>query len=375
MLLLVGFIRIFREINLSYMHRALQVSQQAVGTCNPNPPVGAVIVKDGSVVGEGFTFPPGGMHAEKNALRLAGKNSEGASLYVTLEPCSHYGRTPPCTGEIISSGIKEVYVGLKDPDPRVNGHGIEELRKNGISVYVGEMARECRISMEAHVKLMETGMPFVTAKFAATLDGKIATSSGESQWITGDDARASAHEIRFRNDAVMVGIGTVVADNPRLTVRGKDFGENIRQPTRIIVDSKGRIPSSSSLLSQKGNTIIVTGDTDVERDFPSSVSIKKFPGNGDKVDLYQALKYLGSIPISSILVEGGAELLGSLFDSKLVDKVEAFLSPSIIGGIESRSAVLGEGASVMSEIVRLSNVEVSQIGNDVRVSGYCINLS
>ena len=375
MLQRVGFIRILKETNLSYMHRALEVSKRAIGTCNPNPPVGAVIVKDGSIVGEGYTSPPGGMHAEKNAIRQAGKDSDGASLYVTLEPCSHYGRTPPCTLEIIDAGIKEVHIGIKDPDTRVNGKGIEELKRNGLSVYVGDMSQECRTSMEAHVKLMETGIPFVTAKFAASLDGKIATSSGESQWITGEDARDCAHKIRSRNDAIMVGIGTVIADDPRLTVRGNDFGEDIRQPIRIVIDSKGRIPSSSTLLYEKGDTIVLTGDNQIVRDFPSSVSLKGFPGMDNRVDLSQTLKYLGTIPISSILVEGGAELLGSLFDCKLVDKVEAFLSPTIIGGIESKSAVLGNGASVMSEIVRLSNVEVSNIGDDVQISGYCINLS
>jgi len=366
------FTRILKGSNLSYMRRALDLSNKALGISNPNPPVGAVVVKDGMVVGEGFTGPPGTFHAEKEALNIAGDYARGASLYVTLEPCIHFGRTPPCVDSIIEAGISEVHASVIDPDKRVNGRGVEKLKASDIKVYIGELADDSSRRMQAHIKLMKTGLPFVTVKFAASLDGKIATSSGESQWITGNDARDIAHSMRGETDAIMVGIGTVLADNPRLTARGDYSPTTGRQPLRVVVDSNCRTPLNSALLFEPGQTIIASNKSSPTCDLPSSVTIEKFPGSSDRVDLSRLLSYLGKIPVSSVLVEGGSGLTGALFDEGLVDKVVAFLSPSIIGGINSLSAVSGVGAKIISDVIRLSDVEVTSAGDDLLITGYCL---
>ena len=366
------FTRILERSKLSYMRRALDLSNKALGISNPNPPVGAVIVKHGTVVGEGFTGPPGTFHAEKEALKVAGNYARGASLHVTLEPCSHSGRTSPCVDSIIEAGISEVHASIIDPDSRVNGRGVEKLRAAGIKVYIGELADDSSKRMQAHIKLMKTGLPFVTVKFAASLDGKIATSSGESQWITGAEARDIVHSMRGETDSIMVGIGTVLADNPRLTARGEYSPVTGRQPVRVVVDSNCRTPLNSALLFEPGQTVIASNKSGSTCDMPSSVTVERFPGSDGRVDLSGLLRYLGKIPISSVLVEGGSRLTGALFDEGLVDRVVAFLSPSIIGGMNSPSAVSGEGASIISDVIRLSDVEVTNVGDDLLVSGYCL---
>ena len=366
------FTRILERSKLSYMRRALDLSNKALGISNPNPPVGAVIVKHGTVVGEGFTGPPGTFHAEKEALDVAGNYARGASLHVTLEPCSHAGRTSPCVDSIIDAGISEVHASIIDPDSRVNGRGVEKLRAAGIKVYIGELADDSSRRMQAHIKLMKTGLPFVTVKFAASLDGKIATSSGESQWITGAEARDIVHSMRGETDSIMVGIGTVLADNPRLTARGEHSPVTGRQPVRVVVDSNCRTPLNSALLFEPGQTVIASNKSGSTCDMPSSVTVERFPGSDGMVDLSGLLRYLGKIPISSVLVEGGSRLTGALFDEGLVDRVVAFLSPSIIGGMNSPSAVSGEGASIISDVIRLSDVEVTNVGDDLLVSGYCL---
>ena len=366
------FTRILERSKLSYMRRALDLSNKALGISNPNPPVGAVIVKHGTVVGEGFTGAPGTFHAEKEALKVAGNYARGASLHVTLEPCSHSGRTSPCVDSIIEAGISEVHASIIDPDSRVNGRGVEKLRAAGIKVYMGELADDSSKRMQAHIKLMKTGLPFVTVKFAASLDGKIATSSGESQWITGAEARDIVHSMRGETDSIMVGIGTVLADNPRLTARGEYSPVTGRQPVRVVVDSNCRTPLNSALLFEPGQTVIASNKSGSTCDMPSSVTVERFPGSDGRVDLSGLLRYLGKIPISSVLVEGGSRLTGALFDEGLVDRVVAFLSPSIIGGMNSPSAVSGEGASIISDVIRLSDVEVTNVGDDLLVSGYCL---
>jgi len=366
------FTRILERSKLSYMRRALDLSNKALGISNPNPPVGAVIVKHGTVVGEGFTGPPGTFHAEKEALDVAGNYARGASLHVTLEPCSHAGRTSPCVDSIIDAGISEVHASIIDPDSRVNGRGVEQLRAAGIKVYLGELADDSSKRMQAHIKLMKTGLPFVTVKFAASLDGKIATSTGESQWITGTEARDIVHRMRGETDAIMVGIGTVLADNPRLTARGEYSPTTGRQPVRVVVDSNCRTPLDSALLFEPGETLIASNRTAGTHDMPNSVTVEQFPDSTGRVDLSSLLRHLGKIPVSSVLVEGGSRLTGALFDEGLVDRVVAFLSPSIIGGMNSPSAVSGEGASIISDVIRLSDVEVTNVGDDLLVSGYCL---
>ncbi len=352
------------------MLRALELSEKAVGLSNPNPPVGAVLVKDGAIVGEGFTGPPGTSHAEKNALEAAGEKAAGASLYVTLEPCSHYGRTSPCVDSILGAGVERVFVSILDPDSRVDGNGIAKLKEGGVEVHIGDMADESSRRMEAHIKLVSTGLPFVTVKFAASLDGKIATSSGESQWITSELSRTIAHKMRSQSDSVMVGIGTVLADNPRLTARGADLLHIGRQPIRVVVDSNCRIPPNSALLSEPGETIIATTTKREDINFPESVTVESFPSSAKGVEIRKLLEFLGQIPISSVFVEGGSQLIGTFFDEDLVDKVMAFIAPVIIGGTSSPGAVAGAGAKFMSEVVRLDHVEIQNLGADVLVSGY-----
>jgi len=363
-----GYIGISRGLDLSYMQRALEVSAQAIGLSNPNPPVGAVLVRDDEIISEGFTGPPGSPHAEASAISKAGDLANGSSLYVTLEPCSHFGRTGPCVQTIISAGIKKVHASLIDPDPRVNGLGIDILREAGVEVVVGEMGDKAQKVMEPHVKLMETGLPLVTVKFAASLDGKIATVSGESQWITGEEARGVAHSMRSVTDSIMVGIGTVLADNPRLTARYNQSSD-VRQPIRIIVDSNSRTPTDSAMFSEEGQTFIATLKTAKEADWPSNVTNLRIGDDAGKVDLLALLEDLAEIPVSSVLVEGGSQLIGSLFDLHLVDKVAAFIAPVIIGGDESLSAVGGEGAFMMKQISRLSNVTVENVGDDFLITG------
>ena len=231
---------------MEYMRRALELAREAVGLSSPNPPVGAVVVREGQVVGEGCTLPRGQAHAEVTALRQAGERAKGASLFTTLEPCCHFGRTPPCTRDIIDAGISEVHMALMDPYPQVNGTGRVELREAGVETYVGEGADEAGEIAEAYIRFMTTGLPFVVAKFAMSLDGKIATASGDSQWITGEEARSRARELRRRFDAVAVGVGTVLADDPKLTARDADGKPLKRQPLRIVVDSSARTPPSAS---------------------------------------------------------------------------------------------------------------------------------
>ena len=352
------------------MQQALSAGRRARGVSNPNPPVGAVVVVDDVVVSEGWTGPPGEPHAEVHALNRAGAISRGATMYVTLEPCCHTGRTGPCTAAIINSGISKVYVAVEDPDARVSGGGISVLRENGIEVVVGELQEEVSIDLESHLKLSATGFPFVTVKFAVSLDGKIATRSGDSQWITNTESRERVHVMRAENDAIMVGINTVVMDDPRLTARGNASLGSSRQPTRIIVDSDFRTPLNSSMFREEGQTIIVGASENQNTSFHGDVKTYSFPGPKGKVDLKCLLKQMGKEPISSILVEGGGELIGSLFDLGLVDKVVAFIAPVVIGGVDSPNAVKGEGAIDMSKVYRLRNIKREYLQTDVMISGY-----
>ena len=355
---------------MSYMDMAITAGKKARGISNPNPPVGAIIVKDEQVLSEGFTGRPGSPHAEIVAISAAGKNVRNSALYVTMEPCCHFGRTPPCTEAIIRSGISKIFIAVEDPDGRVSGKSIEQLRKAGIDVILGLGKEETEIDLEAHIKLSKTGLPFVTAKFAMSLDGKIAASSGESKWITGDESRAIAHMMRLESDAIMVGVNTVLVDDPRLTARlvNRDVD---RQPLRVVIDSQGRIPSHSSMLFEEGSTFVATAENVRFSDSIKNLSTKSFPDKKGKVDLISVLEHLGKIPISSVFVEGGSQLLGSLFDQGLVDKVAAFISPSIIGGRASLGAVGGTGAKFMSDKYVLTGVKREFIGSDMLVTGYC----
>ena len=368
-----------------HMGVALSLAQRAVGSVSPNPPVGAVLVRDGEVVGEGYTQPPGQAHAEIVAIRQAGPRARGATLYTTLEPCNHQGRTRPCSEAIVEAGVAEVHSAVTDPNPHVKGGGLSRLSEAGIAVSTGERAGEASRLIEAYAKLATTGTPFVTAKFAMSLDGKIATRTGSSQWITGEEARAYAHRLRAASDAVMVGINTVLADDPRLTARDGSGAALDRQPLRVVVDSRGRIPREARMLSEPGSTLIVTGGAGGHETRPydgghgciegehdgEGVETAAMPGAGGLVDLEALMSHLGEREIASVVVEGGGVLLGALFDRGLVDKVCAFIAPVVVGGAAAPSPVAGEGVELIGDALRLRDVEVLTLGADIAVVGYC----
>jgi diaminohydroxyphosphoribosylaminopyrimidine deaminase/5-amino-6-(5-phosphoribosylamino)uracil reductase len=358
-----------------YMECALSLARLAMGFTSPNPAVGAVIVKDGALVGMGYTQPAGSEHAEVMALNQAGDKARGATMYVTLEPCCHYGRTPPCTDAIIAAGISEVYVALIDPNPLVSGRGIKKLNEAGIKTHVGTCKKEaCEIN-EAYIKHITTGLPFVIAKFAMSLDGKIATKTGDSKWITSEEARRYAHALRHTVDAIMVGANTVVLDNPYLTARGCGGKGGIKksQPIRLVVDSKGKVPLDAHIFESPGEVLLaVSAPFDpVKKDkyIQRGAEVLELPSREGLVDLVKLMEVLGKRGIVTILVEGGGKLLGSLFDHGLVDKVLVFISPMIIGG-NSAVSVGGNGVENVAQALRLNRVKTMKFGEDLMVAGY-----
>ncbi len=361
---------------VDFMECALSLAGLALGYTSPNPAVGAVVVRDGVVVGLGHTQPPGSVHAEIMALQQAGPRAKGATMYVTLEPCCHYGRTPPCVQAIIDAGISEVHVALIDPNPLVSGKGLKLLEEAGVKTYVGQYEEKAREINEGYIKYITTGMPFVIAKFAMSLDGKIATQSGDSKWISGDEARNFVHYLRHIVDAIMVGANTVVADDPQLSARGCSGkgGKAKQQPLRVIVDGKGRTPLSARLFEEPGKTLIAVAkpfDAKKAEDFRrAGAEVVELPAKHGVIDLADLLSLLGKRQITSVLVEGGNKLFGSLFDSNLVDKILAFISPIIIGGEGAKSAVGGNGVRRVAEALRLNRVRISEFGDDILISGY-----
>jgi diaminohydroxyphosphoribosylaminopyrimidine deaminase/5-amino-6-(5-phosphoribosylamino)uracil reductase len=362
------------------MERALILARLALGTASPNPAVGAVLVNDGRIVGEGFTQRPGGPHAEVVAIRQASEASRGATLYVTLEPCCHHGRTPPCTEAVLAAGVREVHLSHLDPDPHVDGRGKEELESAGVTVLVGEGEEEARRINEAYLKHRTTGLPFVTAKFAASLDGKIAATSGDSRWVSGPESRRWAHRQRTVVDAIVVGVRTILIDDSELTARPEP-GEGARQadgeprqPLRAVVDSRGRTPASARVLKGPAKTLVATTDASSEawrREMgDAGAEVLVLPASAGRVDLAELLRHLGGRDVLSLLVEGGGELLGSFFDLGLVDKMQAIIAPIIIGGQEAPTAVAGRGARRMADALRLRHVAVERLGDDVLVTGY-----
>lgn len=361
---------------MELMARALSLARLAVGQVSPNPAVGAVIVRDGEVIGEGYTQPPGQAHAEIMALKQAGEAARGATLYVTLEPCCHRGRTPPCAEAIKAAGIAEVHVAMTDPNPQVSGKGTAALEAAGIQTHLGEGAEEAAEIVEAYVKYITTGMPFVTAKFAVSLDGKTATRSGDSRWISGEESRRLVHQMRYGADVVMAGVNTVLADDPRLTARtgGGHGGTAHRQPLRVIVDSKGRTPPGARLFSQPGKVLIVTARTlsVVEKAAYAAAGAEtwEMPSADGRVDLSAMLRGLAEREVTSVMVEGGGILVGSLCDAGLLDKVVAFIAPIIVGGAAAASPVAGNGVADIADAWRLERVRIRQLGEDIMVSGY-----
>ena len=345
------------------MQRALALAQRGLGKTSPNPLVGAVLVRRGNVIGKGWHKRAGGPHAEIFALRRV--NARGATLYVTMEPCSTWGKTPPCTDTIIATGMKRLVVAATDPNPKHAGRGFTILRRAGIRVESGLFADEATDMNEVFNKWITTGMPLVTAKAAMSLDGKIATRTGDSRWITSKASRREAHKLRASVDAVMVGANTVIRDDPQLTVR---HGVPGKQPLRIVVDTRGRVSMNSVFLHHKHRkrTIAVTTMLSSVRWRRSlaalGVEVLVVGRKGGRVDLRAALKALGQRNITSVLVEGGGELLGSLFDARLVDKVAFFYAPIVIGGREAITVVAGAGATKVKQAVRLRDCRWRRIG-------------
>ena len=355
------------------MERALELSKSCLGKTDSNPPVGAVLVKDGVVIGEGFTEHVGGRHAEIVAIDQAGSLTKGSTLYVTLEPCSHYGKTPPCTNRIIEEGIAKVFISVIDPNELMNGSSILHLQSNGVEVVIGDEEEAAKQIMEGYLHRISSGIPFVTAKFAMSLDGKIATSTNESKWITNEKSRHYSHYIRSISDAILIGVNTILIDDPKLTARNEigELYEN--QPLKIVFDSKGRIPVNATLFAPGHDVIIFTNDSDKiweETINNQAVSTIKMPGSDGRVDALMALRYLGQIGINSILIEGGGTILSSFFEADLVDKIEAFIAPTIIGGENAPSVVRGIGALDLANSWKLHNMTLDWLDEDMHITGY-----
>ncbi|MFD1427815.1 bifunctional diaminohydroxyphosphoribosylaminopyrimidine deaminase/5-amino-6-(5-phosphoribosylamino)uracil reductase RibD [Kroppenstedtia sanguinis] len=353
-----------------WMELALRLAEAARGQTSPNPLVGAVVVKDGQLLGAGAHLKAGTPHAEVHALEQAGKAAEGSTLYVTLEPCNHEGRTPPCTERLIASGVRQVVVGSTDPDPLVSGRGVQRLREAGLSVKTEVLADRCIRLNEAYFHHRRTGFPFVTLKAAVTLDGKTATSAGDSRWVTGEASREEVHRLRHQHDAVLIGSGTAWHDRPQLTVRLPGGGKN---PLRVVVDSQLRIPLNSPLAEVKSafTWVFCTDEADPGREAAlTAQGIRVFrTGAGSQVKLASVFRRLGQEGIVSVLTESGGELNASLLREGWVNRVMFFIAPKILGGRDSLTAVEGAPVAQMKEALSLEDVSVDLFGQDICVTG------
>ncbi len=356
------------------MKLALRLAARGAGWVSPNPMVGAVVVKNGQVVGKGYHRRAGLPHAEVEALQAAGAAAHGADLYVTLEPCNHQGRTPPCTQAILAAGVRRVIVATPDPNRRVTGGGAAFLMDKGVEVTVGVLEAEARQLNEAWFHWVETGRPWVIAKAACSLDGRIATATGESQWLTGEAARSYGHRLRHQHDAILVGIGTALADNPQLTVRLP--GRRSRDPIRIVLDSRLRLPLTSRLVrhnSAAPTWVATTGQAPPEAIQAlqgAGVQVMVLPAEAGKVSLPALLQFLGEHQVQSLLVEGGAETLGAFFDQRLVNQFHFFFAPKILGGVKAPGAVGGQGVCHLGEAHIAKQLSIRRLGVDLLVSGY-----
>ena len=357
------------QIHLKMMRKAIALARRGVGKTSPNPAVGCVIVRDGAVVGSGWHRKAGTPHAEVHALRAAGDEAAGADVYVTLEPCSHFGKTPPCARALIAAGVARVYVGMVDPNPLVSGAGIRLLRDAGIAVETGLLEEACRELNRPFVKWIQTRLPYLILKSALTLDGKTATQSGDSRWITCDRSRREVHRLRGRVDAIMVGVGTVAKDDPQLTCRvpgGKD-------PLRVIVDSTLRTPLHAALfrLESAAGTLVATCSTDRERRAgieACGAEILTCRESEGRVDLADLLGQLGERGVQSVLLEGGSHLAGAALRGGFVDRCQVYLAPKFVGG-GGVGLFAGEGARLMGDAIRLEGMTVRRVGVDLLVEG------
>lgn len=359
-----------------YMEMALSLAKQGKGFTSPNPMVGAVVVNEGKIVGKGYHEYCGGPHAEVNAINDAGADAVGATLYVTLEPCNHTGKTPPCTQKILDSGIRKVVMAMKDPNELASG-GSDFLRSQGIEVQSGVCKEESEQLNEIFIKYARTKRPFVIVKYASTLDGRIATSTGDSKWISGPVSRAFVHEIRHQVDGILVGIETVLADDPSLTTRRESGPGN--DPRRIILDSNLRFPENAKMLrlNSDSDTIVVCGDQRGEgyadkkkRLEQQGVTVIETPLEEGRIDLDTLVDTLGDLGISSILVEGGSRVIASALNAGIVDKMYMFYAPKLLGGDDGIPVCRGKGPLMMKDCIRLKSMQTRSSGDDILVEAY-----
>ena len=360
-----------------YMLRAIQLAKKGEGWTNPNPMVGAVIVKDGRIIGEGYHKKCGELHAERNAIASLTESAEGATIYVTLEPCCHYGKTPPCTEAIIEQKIKKVVIGSRDPNPKVAGKGAQILRESGITVVQDFMREECDCLNPVFFHYITTKTPYVVMKYAMTLDGKIATKTGASKWITGEPARQEVQHMRHRYMGIMAGIGTVLADDPMLNVRVEGW----KSPVRIVCDSSLRIPFDSQIVrsAKEYRTIVAYAGREENEEITEKITkkIKQLHAKGvdtvccpdekGQIDLKKLMTYLGNEGIDSILLEGGGTLNDSALRAGIVKEVHCFIAPKLFGGKNSKTPVQGIGIGLPSEALKLKCTDICRIGEDIRI--------
>jgi diaminohydroxyphosphoribosylaminopyrimidine deaminase/5-amino-6-(5-phosphoribosylamino)uracil reductase len=364
-------IEFFMKDDEKWMRRGLRLAQKGRGRTSPNPMVGAVLVKEGRVVGEGYHTKAGEAHAEIVALRQAGDRARGATLYLNLEPCTHFGKTPPCVPQVIEVGVKRVVLGMEDPNPLVKGKGIERMRKAGIEIEIGILEEECRRLNEAFCKYILKKEPFVVLKVAATLDGKMATRHGDSKWISGKASRRFVHRLRDQVDGVLVGIGTVLKDDPQLTARIKGG----RNPYRIVLDSHLRIPEDAKVFGDSPSKAIIATSglapkDKIEKLEKRGVRILILDSHEGKINLKSCLSKLGEIEMTSLLVEGGSQVNGSFLDEGLIDKLLLFLSPKLLGDHQAIGIFTGRGVTRLEEAFAIKKIETRKMGEDLLLEGY-----
>jgi diaminohydroxyphosphoribosylaminopyrimidine deaminase / 5-amino-6-(5-phosphoribosylamino)uracil reductase len=363
----------------AYMRIALELAAKGAGYTSPNPMVGAVVVDpDGRIIGQGYHQSIGGPHAEVNAIDDAGPAARGATLFVTLEPCNHFGLTPPCTRKIHDAGISHVVVAMPDPNPRVKGGGNAYLASQGVRVTVGVCEEQARRLNESFIKYITTRRPFVVLKCAATMDGRLATRTGDSRWITGEESRAYVHSLRHEYDAILVGVETVKIDNPRLTARipASADGRKPKDPLRVILDTHLTIPDASRALYPESDaqTLIVTGPADPGRRMAltrnQKVRILESPLQNGRIDLNALMDRLGNMGVASLFIEGGSRVIAASLAAGIVDKVLFFYAPKISGGDDGVPICKGPGPEFMKDCIPVSDVSVRQFDNDILIAGY-----
>jgi diaminohydroxyphosphoribosylaminopyrimidine deaminase/5-amino-6-(5-phosphoribosylamino)uracil reductase len=360
----------------AFMARALRLAERGLYTTDPNPRVGCLLVRDGEVIGEGWHRRAGGPHAERVALAAARESARGATAYVTLEPCCHHGRTPPCTDALLAAGVARVVVAMQDPNPLVAGRGLRALREGGVSVEIGALEHQARALNPGFLKRMSRRLPYVRCKLAASLDGRTAMANGESKWISSEAARRDVHRLRARSSAVITGIGTVLADDPSLTVRlqaaelpGADEDEVVRQPLRVVVDSRLRFPLTARMLELPGRTLIACSDKDPARRArlqAAGADVRPFAGNAGRVDLSSLLHHLADAEINEVVVEAGPNLAGAFVRAGLVDELVLYLAPHLMGD-GARGLFHLPGLECMQDRIALAVTDVRMVGPDLRV--------